>query len=627
MSIEIDGKSLDIKAEKLEQLKALFPEFFSEGKIDLTRIKHVLGDEEITTPDHYELSWAGKAEARREIQRQTTATLIPDREGSINFDTSENIFIEGENLEVLRTLQKSYFGSVKMIYIDPPYNTGSDSFIYPDDYAERKEDYEKRTGQKNGEGYLNKQDLWKKNSKESGQYHSVWLSMMYPRLYLSRNLLKEDGVIFVSIGDDELGNLIILMNEIFGQENQLAVFTWKSRAKPTNAGDAKYRPQKVAEYILAYAKNNAEKNKFNVVSAKERTYPHVDADGKGNYRITTILTSNRGMFKRETMRFEIGGFKPDDEQRWKAGYDIVKAYYDVGRIGFNDEGVPYLKHFEGDEDEALYPLYTYMDTDLTGTAETGKSDLNELVGRNHGMDTVKPVNLLRYIIASTTNENDIILDFFAGSGTTAQAVMELNRENGIKRKFILVQMPELSEGNNEAKNAGFDTIAKICKTRIQKFIEQVHSGNNGKMDFAQAKLDLGFKSYKLHYSNFKKWKSDIADREELLKQLEVFKEPLANRIADSYYLLVELLLKSGLPLSARVEKRETLDNTPFYVVENGQFIYALDSISDGLLKDVEAAKPTAFITLGNLFTGEKADEQITNWKLQLKESNIEFKII
>ena len=224
MSVEIDGRSLDLRAEKISQLKSVFPELFTEGRIDFERLRDLLSDESAGA-DHYELSWAGKAAARREIQRQTTATLVPDREGSVNFDASENIFIEGENLEVLRVLQKSYFGKIRVVYIDPPYNTGHDCFVYPDDFAERREAYEKRAGIRNAEGLLNRLDLFRKNTKESGQYHSVWLSMMYPRLYLARNLLRADGVIFVSIDDSEQANLKLLMDEVFGAENFFAMLT------------------------------------------------------------------------------------------------------------------------------------------------------------------------------------------------------------------------------------------------------------------------------------------------------------------------------------------------------------------------------------------------------------------
>ena len=239
----------------------------------------------------------------------------------------------------------------------------------------------------------------------------------------------------------------------------------------------------------------------------------------------------------------------------------------------------------------------------------------------------KSPDLIKACLQQSTAGDDIVLDFFAGSGTTAQAVLELNYEDGANRKFICVQMPERLDEESDAYKEGYKTISAIGKERTKRVIERIVSEQNGKMEFAKSSIDLGFKSYKLFYSNFKKWQSIIADKDELLKQLAMFREPLDRAAADSYDLLIELLLKSGLPLSVVIEKRETSDNTPFYNVENGQLIYALDSISDELLKEIEATKPKAFITLGNLFTGEKADQQMTNWKLQLKESNIEFKII
>jgi adenine-specific DNA-methyltransferase len=229
----IEEKSLDVLAAKVAQLRELFPEVLAEGKIDFKRLKDVLGYEVVFSNEHYELSWAGKAEARAEIQKTTSATLIPDN-GGIGAEGCGNIFIEGENLEVLHVLQRSYFGKIKMIYIDPPYNTGNDSFVYPDDYSERQSDYKKRTGITNEEGFLNKQDLWKKNTKENGQFHSVWLSMMYPRLYLARNLLREDGVIFISIDDNEQANLKLLCDEIFGAENFVANVVWQKKYAVSN---------------------------------------------------------------------------------------------------------------------------------------------------------------------------------------------------------------------------------------------------------------------------------------------------------------------------------------------------------------------------------------------------------
>lgn len=653
---EIDGKSLDIKTQKIEQLKEIFPEFFAEGKIDLSRIKQILSDDEIATQDHYELSWAGKAEARREIQRQTTATLIPDLEGSINFDTTENIFIEGENLEVLRTLQKSYFGKVKMIYIDPPYNTGSDSFIYPDDYAERKEDYEKRTGQKNGGGYLNKLDLYKKNTKENGQYHSVWLSMMYPRLYLARNLMRSDGVIFISCDDNEVHNLRLLLNEVFGEENFIAQMVWEG----ANKNDA--RQIGVShEYVLVFARSkSAVPSSWSIAKegvepvlreAKKIRAKHGDDYKSSSRALAAWYRANKASpsFMNRRFRFidKNGVYKEDDptapggrkfdlinpktgkvlplraNRGWGFDQDTFNKMVDEGRITFvTDSSVMVRRYLH--ETDRLTPQSVFYQP-----ARSASERLERLMDGKF-FDFPKDEQVIRQFVDMATDVNDdscIVLDFFAGSGTTAQAVLELNKEDGGSRKFICVQMPEPTEEGSEAYNAGYKTISSICKARIQKVIEKIVISNNGKIEFAETGQDLGFKSYKLYYSNFKKWNSEITDKDELLRQLEIFKEPLANIEANSYELLNELLIKSGFPLSSKVEKRKTADDVSFYVIEGGQMVYALDSLSDQLLNDVEAIKPKAFVTLGNLFTGEKADEKMTNWKLQLKESNIEFKII
>jgi adenine-specific DNA-methyltransferase len=248
----MDGKSLDVKTEQRERLKALFPEAVTEGKIDWEKLRLALGEDLILQNERYVLNWAGKADAFRAIQTPTTATLKPQKDQSIDFDTTENIFIEGENLEVLKVLQKSYYGKIKMIYIDPPYNTGSDSFIYPDKFSESKEEYLKRIGDKDEAGYLTKEGFFRKNSKENGQFHSNWLSMMYPRLFLARNLLREDGVIFVSIDDNEVHNLRLIMNEIFGEENFLADVIWEKRY--TRSNDAKLMAS-IVDHILLFRKS------------------------------------------------------------------------------------------------------------------------------------------------------------------------------------------------------------------------------------------------------------------------------------------------------------------------------------------------------------------------------------
>ncbi|HCN38124.1 MAG TPA: site-specific DNA-methyltransferase [Bacteroidetes bacterium] len=352
--------------------------------------------------------------------------LVPKKELSLTNKVSlhDNLIIQGDNLKALKALLPTYAGKVKCIYIDPPYNTGSEKWVYND----------------NVNSPMIQEWLGKVVDKEDMTKHDKWLCMMMPRLKLLRDLLSEDGILFVSIGDDEVGNLTVLLDEIFGLEKQVLKLTWKSRAKPTNAGNAKFRPQKVAEYVLGYTKSNPEQLLFNLVSGSERRY--TNSDSEGNYRTTTILTSNLGMFQRETMRTELpNGYKPNDEQRWKVGEDEILNLYEKGRIVFND-GNPLLKVYENDEDELLYPLYTYVNEDLSSTAEAGKTELNKILGKSHGFDTVKPVNLLKYLLYISTKEGDIVLDSFAGSGTTAHAVLELNKEDGGNRKFILVEMED-----------------------------------------------------------------------------------------------------------------------------------------------------------------------------------------
>src|SRR5664280_391932 len=248
----MDGKSLNITEEKLGQLKVILPEAFTENKIDWEKLKAALGDDITFSNERYVLNWAGKSDAFKVLQTPSTRTLVPAKEESINFDETENIFIEGENLEVLKVLQKSYFGKVKMIYIDPPYNTGNDSFIYPDKFAESKEEYLNRIGDKDETGLMTREGVFRKNSKDSGHYHSNWLSMMYPRLFLARNLLRDDGVIFVSIDDNEVHNLRLLMNEVFGEENFVDCVIWKKRY----GGGAKEKYLvSLHEYALLYAKS------------------------------------------------------------------------------------------------------------------------------------------------------------------------------------------------------------------------------------------------------------------------------------------------------------------------------------------------------------------------------------
>lgn len=542
---DTEAKSADIVADNLSQLKALFPEAFAEGKVQFETLRQLLGDAIEETNEKFGLNWHGKRQAKQIALTQSTGTLRPCPEDSVNWDTTQNIMIEGDNLEVLKLLQKSYANKVKLIYIDPPYNTGKD-FVYPDNFHDSIANYLEITGQTEVGARIIA------NTEASGRFHTDWLNMIYPRLKLAKSLLTADGAILVSIGDKEIANLLAVMNELYGEENQIAIFTWKSRAKPTNAGDAKYRPQKVAEYVVAYGMRSADESLLNVVSSKERTYPYEDADGK--FRTVSILTSNRGTFRRETMRFESNGYTPDEESRWKGGKAFIDNLFARNRIQFSEEGIPAEKKYESEESDPLYPIYSFMEPDLSGTAEAGKAEVNELLGNQHGVDTIKPVQLLKYFISTFTNDGDLIVDFFAGTGTTAQAVMETNLETNGNRRFAIVQLPHplSTENKEERTSAEFcdslgkpRAISEITKERIRRAAAKIKAVN------PLFSGDYGFRVFKLTTSNIRPWNPDHANLAQTL--LDHHEHVLEGRgEAD---IVFELLLKLGLDLCVPIESR------------------------------------------------------------------------
>jgi adenine-specific DNA-methyltransferase len=541
--------SADLLAEQVERLKAVFPECVAEGKVDFEELKAALGEIADDSPERYSFTWAGKRDAIRLLQVPSRATLVPCRKESVNFEDTKHLFIEGDNLEVLKLLYRAYAGRVKMIYIDPPYNTGND-FIYPDNFTDPLDTYLQLTGQKDSEG-----NVLTSNPETSGRYHSAWLSMMYPRLFVARQLLREDGVLLASIGDTELANLLCIMNEVFGEENQLGTFLWKSRAKPTNAGDAIYRPQRVGEYVLVYGRNATVTQFFPLLSGEERSYPH--ADERGRYRTTTILTSNRGRYRRETMRFDAGGFTPPEHQRWKAGRDIIQELLDSGHIEFRD-GIPFRKHYEDEETAEHDPLWTYLPEEWTGTAESGKAELSELVGPDHGLDSVKPVGLIRLFAEAVTRAGDIVMDFFAGSCTTAQAVMQQNHlpPSGA-RTFVMIQLPEPTDEGSRPYLAAFKTVADIGKARMRGVIARLEEETEGDQDIFSSQEppeDLGFRVFKLNESHYRNW-AGVEEKDEgaLLKRMEEFADPLLPGWKPEN-VIWEVAIKEGFSLSSTIER-------------------------------------------------------------------------
>ena len=599
--------SLDGVARNIERIGKLFPNAITEvmrgGKvehaIDFDVLRQELSDSIVEgREERYQFTWPDKKKAMLAANAPITATLRPvvvdsvGRDGTPGGFDSENLYIEGDNLEVLKLLQETYLGKVKMIYIDPPYNTGND-FIYEDDFAQSTDEYMENSGQYDEVG-----NRMVTNTESNGRFHTDWLNMIYPRLRLAKDLLADDGVILASIGDMELRNLQGVMDEIYGASNQICCFVWKSRAKPTNAGNARFRPQKVAEYVLVYSKPDSETQLFNVIPAKERVYPHEDELGK--FRTTTILTSNRGTFRRETMRFESHGYTPNEDFRWKAGKETIDHLYDTNHMYVSENGVPMEKKYVHEESDPLYPIYTFIDADLSGTAESGKAELGQLVGKQHGFDTVKPVQLIKYLLQTFAGKNDVIFDFFSGSATTAQAVMEQNAEDGGHRKFIMVQLPERCEEGSEAARAGYKNICEIGKERIRRAGEKIVKScqllvdscqlvtENSQLKTDNFQLDIGFRCLRLSDSNMENmyYAPEDMKQETLFSMIDNVKP---DRTPED--LLFQVMLDLGVLLSSSIEVKEIAGKKVFNVAD-GFLLACFDhDVTDETVRAIAQMKP------------------------------------
>lgn len=561
---KLDGKSLDLTKENINALKQLFPEVITEGKVDFDKLKLVLGEEIETNNERYEFTWHGKAQSLKLAQTPSTGTLRPDKESSKNWDTTENLYIEGDNLEVLKLLQKSYFGKIKMIYIDPPYNTGKD-FIYKDDFHDNIKNYKKRTEQDS-----------KANTETNGRYHTEWLNMLYPRLKLARNLLKSDGIIFISIDDNELENLKKICNEIFGESSFLGCIA--NINNPKGRSDDKYFAT-AHEYILVYKKFDAIIGGFEPEENILKRYNKVDTNGKKYRTIDLRKTGDSDrredrpkMFYYFIYNEKTGEFYPTYEEdvppgcikifptkddgsygRWRVGIETaierlsnLEPYYMTKKKKWTVNERDYLS-----DDLKVKPTTVWNYKDVN--SERGTEQFINLGFNKDIFPRPKPIGTIRRILEITTNENDIILDFFSGSSTTAHAVMQLNAEDGGKRKFIMVQLPELTDEKSEAYKAGYKNICEIGKERIRRAGDKIVA-ETGKTD-----LDIGFKVFKLDSSNIKLWDPETENLEQNLLDLQDnIKE---DRTKED--LLFEILLKIGVQLTTPIEE----------VNVNGKVIY------------------------------------------------------
>jgi adenine-specific DNA-methyltransferase len=630
---KLDLHSQDIPEEKKQELLRLFPEIHTEGgKIDLERLKLAIGETVDVGKERYGMNWPGKADCFKTIQAPSMGTLRPCPEESVNFDTTENLIIEGDNLEVLKLLQKSYLGKIKMIYIDPPYNTGKE-FIYPDNYTESLQTYLQYTGQVDSEG-----KKFSTNTEADGRFHSKWLNMMYPRLYLARNLLRDDGVIFISIDDNEVSNLRKLCDEIFGEENFVDCVIWKKRY----GGGAKEKYLvTLHEYALFYAKNKEIHGELFIPLDKEsvdRYYKLRDENYhiRGLYR-THPLEAGKAVDDRPNLIFPIiapDGTKIMPERQWYWNEERVKESINKGEIefikgknGWTVHSKQYLKDENGEIRQAK--AFSIIDDVYS---QHGTNEMIDIFGNAKVFSYPKPSNFLAQIINMGTNNdsNAIILDFFSGSATTSQAVLDLNKQYNGNRKFILVQLPEPCAPDSEAFKAGYKTIADIGKERIRREIKKLNEEDKKKspelFSGEKKKADRGFRVFKLAESNFKTWNADIAKKNvtALEKQLELHIDHIRpDRSQED--ILYEILIKSGFALTPPIEKLELAGMTVFSAA-GGTFIICLErKLTIGVIEAMAKRKPERVVCLDEGFTGN--DQLKANAVQIFKTKGVNFKTI
>ena len=559
---KMDGMTMNIEQANVEKLKEVFPEVFADGKVDFDKLQRLLGNYIADDKERYSFSWKGKADSLRLAQKRSTGTLRPCKEESKNWDTTENLYIEGDNLEVLKLLQFSYLNSVKMIYIDPPYNTGND-FVYTDDFADGIAHYKEVTGQ-----------ATKSNPETAGRYHTNWLNMMYPRLKLARNLLTDDGVIFISIDENEIANLRKICNEIFGEDNFVGTFIWR---KKEGGGQAKDYFVIEHEYIVVYRKTEALQWEDEKEIRDIKEYKKTDANGR--FKITKLAKWGNTARKEDrpsmyfplvapdgTLAFPIA---PDgNDGRWRIGKEKMNELVQQDLIYWekkNDLWIPYEKEYYTSQSKTIKQRSILYDIANTGD---GTDCLTELFGIKDIFENPKPIEILIKLVKPITTPKDIILDFFSGAATMAHAVMQLNAKDGFSRKYICVQLPEKTEANSVANKAGYKTVSEIGKERIRRAGEKIKEENKDKEGIEN--LDIGFKVFKLDNSNLVKWdNTPTTDEEEVKKRIQQSIFYLVEGRSD-LDLLYEIMLKNGLSLTLPVEERE-FDGVKAYIINHPDY--------------------------------------------------------
>lgn len=597
---KLNGYTPDIAEENITALRNLFPDVCTEDKVDFEKLRQLLGEYVDEKKERYNFTWNGKGRALKLSQTPSRGTLLPCKEESKDWDSTENIYIEGDNLEVLKLLQKSYHNAVKMIYIDPPYNTGND-FVYPDDFSDSVKNYKQITGQVDAEG-----KNISTNPETNGRYHTDWLNMMYPRLRLARSLLRDDGVIFISIDDNEVANLQKVCDEVFGETNFVATFPWRKR---TAKSDVPFGVSQDFENLLCYCKQNF----VAAISGNGRRYYETPDFPNRPWRVHD-LTKQTSAAERPNSYFTMINPKNGDEYpanskaTWRVTKDTFEKYYSEHRIVFPGDydflkiSKPVFRYFKDDDQRkggdlfGYVPLSTKLPDDV-GMSLDGTKDFDKLFdGKLFSFP--KPVGLIKYLIqAATSIQKDvIILDFFSGSATTAHAVMQLNAEDNGSRKYILVQLPELCDKKSEAYKAGYKTICDIGKERIRRAGDKIKSdlavnfkgqktleGTSTLMN--PEDLDIGFKVFKLDTSNIVEWNPT----EDIKGTLAAYTDNYLHGRTE-LDVVYELLLKQGYPLTEQIEEK-TLAGKHIYSIQNGKLLICLDDhITTELAREIAKEK-------------------------------------
>lgn len=647
---KVDGMSMNLEQANLDKLRAVFPECFAEGKLDIDKLLALCGEYISNDFEKYKFEWKGKAECLKLAQKRSNGTLRPCPEESVNWETTQNLYIEGDNLEVLKLLQTTYYRKVKMIYIDPPYNTGND-FVYADDFADPIARYREVT-----------QQTTKSNPETMGRYHTNWLNMMYPRLRLAANLLRDDGVIFISIDDNEVTNLRRLCDEVFGEENLVAQFIWQSRQNKDNRNISGVSIDH--EYILCYTKQFGHRV-FTGTDRKTEQYKNPDNDPRGPWtsaNMVGLATADA----RPNLHYDL--INPADgvnygcpPKGWRYDRNTMKRLIEEERIIWPDtpDGRPRKKAFLNELTDNLPGFSSIFGGGIY--TNTATKEITALF-QGHWFDFPKPVEIIKQLIKQVTGPEDIILDFFSGSATTAHAVMQLNAEDGLRRKFMLVQLPEPCDENSEAFRAGFKNLCEVGKERIRRAGKAIFEEDqawakvplnrtDGSMvgDSTPAKIvdvvdlhdgkppiefvdnrkhpDTGFRVFKLDTSNLKTWDATPIENE----QMELLYDRMNSMVQrvkpdrSDLDMVCEIMLKLGVPLTYTVSKIEVNGKTAYTVGEDSLLLICLSANVQP--EDVEAMAdyaPAKVIISRESFANDTA---MANAYYILRDKEIELKLI